>query len=150
MKSALEYCIGLVQRLELLPNVALVTRMAKDLEQTGQTPFEPPNVAGYPTGVRLTAASMLLARYRFAYYAIYEVSPGAVTALMTAGLPAVFTRDELTATLAGRLGLVYLDPNTRNVVNEYLGGGPIDSANLQSKTLGVLYLLACSPEFQLS
>jgi len=40
--------------------------------------------------------------------------------------------------------------NTRSVINEYLGTLPITSTNIQSKALGALYLLACSPEFQLT
>jgi uncharacterized protein (DUF1800 family) len=150
VKSAMEYCIGLVQRLELIVNVDLVTRMAKDLEQMGQTPFEPPNVSGYPTGLRLTGAGMLLARYRFAHYAIYEVSPGGVTAVMTTGLPVTPSRDQFIATLASRLGLISLGANTRSALNDYLGTSAIDSSNIQGKTLGTLYLLACSPEFQLT
>ncbi|MEO8629181.1 MAG: DUF1800 domain-containing protein, partial [Betaproteobacteria bacterium] len=150
VKSAMEYCIGLVQRLELLVNVDLVNRMIRDLTQMGQEPFQPPNVAGYPTGARLTGASMLLARYAFAYHVIYEVSPGGVMAVVTAGLPATVAREQLLSTIAARLGFASLGANTRSVVNEYLGTAPITTANLQSKALGALYLLACSPEFQLT
>jgi len=150
VKSAMEYCLGLVQRLGLVVDVTLVTRMVKDLEKMGQDPFKPPNVAGYPTGLRGAGASMLLARYGFAFHVIYQRNPSGVAALVTAGLPAASTRDQLVSTIATRLGLVSLGLNTRSVINEYLGTLPITSTNIQSKALGALYLLACSPEFQLS
>ena len=149
VKGALEFCVGLVQRLELSPDVALVSRMASDLAQMGQSPFYPPNVGGYPTGIRLAGASMLLARYRFAYHCIYEVSPDDVVALMTSGLPARATRDQLVSTLAQRLGVVNLGASTRNAINDYIGTDATSDSNLKSRTLGTLYLLACSPEFQM-
>jgi uncharacterized protein (DUF1800 family) len=148
VKSAFEYCLGLVQRLGLPVSEGVVNRIADSLPQMGQAPFAPPNPAGYATGLRLTGASMLLARYGFAYYAIYDVAGDAVTATMTAGLPASPTRDQLVDTLAARLGVVNLGTYTRSAVNEWLGTTAITAANLRSRTLGTLYLLACSPEFQ--
>jgi hypothetical protein len=123
--------------------------MANDLSQMGQSPFRPPNVGGYSTGIRLTGASMLLARYRFAYHCIYDVSADSVTALMTAGLPASPARDQLVSTLAQRLGVVNLGVDTLSAINDYIGTGATTASNLQSRTLGTLYLLACSPEFQM-
>jgi uncharacterized protein (DUF1800 family) len=149
VKSAMEYSLGLVQRLGIVVDLALVTRMVKDLGQMGQDPFRPPNVAGYPTGLRLTGASMLLARYGFAYHIIYEINPSGIAAFVTAGLPVGATSDQLVSTIATRLGLVSLGANTRSVVNEYLGLLPA-TTNISSKALGALYLLACSPEFQLT
>jgi len=149
VKSGAQYAIGLVQRLGLTPDAALVGRMLDEMKQMGQSPFEPPNVAGYPAGIRLTGASMLLTRYHFAYHVIYEKNAAAVTALMTAGLPASPTRDQLVATLAERLGVVNLGANTRNAILDYIGTGAITSSNLQNRTLGTLYLLAASPEFQM-
>jgi len=149
VKGALEYCIGLVQRLELEPTQEVIARIDERLPQMGQAFLEPPNPAGYPTGLRLTGATMLMSRYRFAYDAIYNTSPGGVTAVMTAGLLSNPTRDQLVSTLIQRLGLA-VNPGsyTLSAVNDYVGAAPIDSTNLQTKSLGALYLLACSPEFQ--
>jgi uncharacterized protein (DUF1800 family) len=149
VKSSAQYAIGLVQRLGLTPDVALIGRMLDDMNQMGQSPFQPPNVAGYPSGIRLTGASMLLTRYHFAYHVIYEKNAAGVTALMTAGLPASPTREQLVATLAERLGVVNLGAATRSAILDWIGTGAITSSNLQSRTLGTLYLLAASPEFQM-
>src|SRR5262249_42313522 len=84
VKGALEFGIGLVQRLQLTPDAHLVGHLVGALAQMGQSPFYPPNVGGYPTGIRLAGASMLLARYQFAFFCIYEADPDSVVELMTA------------------------------------------------------------------
>jgi uncharacterized protein (DUF1800 family) len=148
VKSSLEYCLGLVQRLGVTIDQGVIERIIGDLGEMGQDAFHPPNPAGYATGLQLTGSSQLLARYRFAYSAIYDIDGDAVTATMSAGLPARPTADLLIDTLSQRLGVVNLGSNTRSAIKDWIGTTPITSSNLKSNTLGALHLLACSPEFQ--
>jgi uncharacterized protein (DUF1800 family) len=148
VKGALEYCLGLVQRLGVTIDQSVIERIIGNLGEMGQDWLYPPNPAGYATGLRLTGASQLLTRYRFAYTAIYNIDGDAVTATMSAGLPASPTADMLIDTLSQRLGVVNLGSNTRTAIKDWIGTTPITSSNLKSRTLGTLHLLACSPEFQ--
>jgi hypothetical protein len=138
----------LVQRLGVSIDQSVIERIINSLGEMGQDWLYPPNPAGYATGLRLTGASQLLTRYRFAYTAIYNIDGDAVTAAMSAGLPASPTADMLIETLSQRLGVVNLGGNTRSAIKDWVGTTPITSSNLKNRTLGTLHLLACSPEFQ--
>ncbi len=150
MKSALEYVAGLLQRFAHPLNQDIIRNVAWRLPQMGQAPFDPPNPAGYANGLRLPGASVLLSRYQFAYYAIYEIDPNRVLSQMTQGTPNRALPNEFITLLAQRLGLVSLTSATRNAVYEYLGTHTITDDVKRDKALGALYLLACSPEYQVS
>lgn len=150
VKGSLEFVAGLVKRLGLTLNKALIENIAWRLPQMGQAPFSPPNPAGYATGLRLSGASMLLSRYQFAYAACYEIEPTRVVNRMTLGLPANPKPDDFITEMARRLGVYSVSPATRAALNEYLGRQPIALSALRESTLGLLFLLACSPEYQVS
>ncbi len=148
VKSALEYTAGLMQRLGFAPDLNRTRSIIDSMERAGQTAFAPPNPAGYATGLRLAGASMLLARYEYAYHLIYEIDQARVLAAMTAGIPLPVQPATLTATLVQRLGVPALTATTSAAINEYLGTAAIDSTRINTRALGTLYLLACSPEYQ--
>lgn len=150
VKGSLEYAIGLVQRLGHPLNKSLAENLAWRLTQMGQAPFQPPNPAGYATGLRLSGASMLISRYQYAHYLLYEIDATRVVNRMTLGLPASSASDDFVTEMARRLGVTSLSTTTRTALNDYLGRKPVAAATLRESTLGVLYLLACSPEYQMS
>lgn len=148
VKGPLDYTAGLMQRLGFTADFDRVRSIIDTMERAGQDAFYPPNPAGYATGLRLTGASMLLARYGFAYDLIYNVDQPRVIAAMTTGIPLPVQPAVLTATLAQRLGITALTANTVTAINESLGTSAIDSTRINSRALSALYLLACSPEYQ--
>jgi uncharacterized protein (DUF1800 family) len=150
IKSPLEFCLGLVQRLELGVGQSLIDRLLKALPPMGMTPFIPPTPAGYAPGDRVMGASRLVARYRFAYHCVYERSTDTVMSTMASGLPSTLSSTQLIATIAGRMGLHSLTSATQEAVSTYLGTAAVNKSNLTSKTLDTVYLLACSPEYQLA
>ena len=150
MKGAMEYAAGLVQRLDLGLNRALVENIALSLPKMGHVPFQFGDPARVRTAMQLSSTGVLLARYEFARYAIYGVGPGRVASSMTAGFPRRAPPNVFITLLAQRLGLALLTTATRSVVNEYLGNDPISSDAKPDKVLGALYLFACSPEYQAS
>lgn len=150
VKSPIEYVIGLIKRLGHTPTKNLIENISWRMTQMGQPPFQVPNPAGYPTGLRLSGASMLLSRYQFAYTLIYDIDATRVVNRMTLGLPANPTSDAFVTEMARRLGVSGVSPTTRAALNEYLGKKPVPLTALRESTLGVLYLLACSPEYQVS
>lgn len=150
VKGSFEFAIGLVQRLGHAITLELVENIAWRLNQMGQSPFNPPNPAGYATGLRLSAASMLIARYQYAHYLIYDIDATRVSNRLTLGLTANLPSDAFITEMARRLGVRNLSTTTRGALNAYLGNKAVTSASLKDASLGVLYLLACSPEYQLS
>lgn len=151
VKGALEYVAGLVKRLGHPLTRDLIENIAWRLTQMGEPAFQPPNPAGYPKGLQLSGASMLISRYQFAWYALYEIDPVRVVNRMTLGLRPNLPADEFVTEMANRLGVsVRLSVATRAALNDYLDRKPVPVAALSESTLGVLYLLACSPEYQTS
>ncbi len=150
MKGAMEYAAGLVQRLDLSPNRALVENIALSLPKMGHLPFQFGDAARGRTAMQLSTTGTLLSRYEFARYAIYAVGPSQVVSNMTAGFPRKPPPNVFITLLAQRLGLASLGTATRSVVNEYLGNEAIGAGALPEKILGAVYLLACSPEYQAS
>ncbi|MFN0314805.1 MAG: DUF1800 family protein [Burkholderiales bacterium] len=150
LKGAMEYAAGLVQRLDLELNRALVESVAMNLPKMGQVPFQFGEVARGRTAMQLSSAGVLVSRYEFARYAIYAVAPDRVAQSMTIGFPRKIPPNVFITLLAQRLGLALLTTATRCVVNEYLGNDPVTPSGTPDKVLGALYLLACSPEYQVS
>ena len=155
IKSPLQFCVGLIERLGLVSKVDtnVVGNVYGAMRRMGHEPFTPPNVAGYPSGSQLIGGNFLLSRYRYAFYTIYGIDPSGLVSRMVEGLPPVPTKEVLIATLPGRMGLGNPSQVTLTAISKYLGlgyGGEILATTLKEKVLGTLYLLACSPEFQLT
>jgi uncharacterized protein (DUF1800 family) len=148
VKSALDYTAGLTLRLGFAADFDRMRSIIDAMGRAGQDPFSPPNPAGYATGLRLAGASMLLTRYDFAFDAIYNVDTAKVMTTMTGAIPLPVQPATLAATLAQRLGVPALTATTSAAIGDWLGTAPIDATRLQDRALGTLYLLACSPEFQ--
>lgn len=91
---------------------------------------------------------MLLSRCQFAYFIIYEVNATKVVTRATFGMPANPQPAAFVSWLTQWLGVSTLSATTNKALLDYIGPGAITSATLREKTLGVLYLLACSPEYQ--
>ncbi|MSQ60842.1 MAG: DUF1800 family protein [Betaproteobacteria bacterium] len=150
LKGAMEYAAGLVQRLDLCLNRPLVENVALNLPKMGHVPFPFGETARGRSALQLSSAGVLVSRYEFARYAIYAVAPDHVAAGMTAGFPRRIPPNVFITLLAQRLGLALLTTATRAVVNEYLGNDPVAPCGTPDKVLGALYMLACSPEYQVT
>lgn len=150
VKSALDFTTGLTQRLGFAMNFDRVRGIMDAMERAGQTAFAPPNPAGYATGLRLTGASMLLARYEFAYNLIYNTDQARVLSTLAGGITLPVAPATLIATLAQRLGVPSVTATTAAGIADYLGTAAIDSTRFNTRALGTLYLLASSPEYQVA
>ena len=144
----MEYVAGLVQRLDLALNRAVVESIAVSLPKMGQTPFEFRDPAQKRTDLQLSGAGMMLSRYEFARYAVYGVDPERVAASMTVGFPRRPMPNVFITLLAQRLGIAALTAATRNIINEFLGSKSTPGEVKREKVLGAIYLLTCSPEYQ--
>jgi uncharacterized protein (DUF1800 family) len=148
VKSTLDFGFGLMQRL----GVTLYIDRARDLlwrfEQMGQSPFNPPNPAGYRTGLRLAGASMLLSRAQFASSAVYDWAADSAIDALVAGLPEPAPVDTFVSTAAARLGVPTLAASTRIAITEYLGGRPLPRTRWRAAGRDAAYLVAVSPEYQ--
>ena len=112
------------------------------LGRMAQTPFRPPNVAGWPMGTDWLSAPTMLGRYNLGeHWAQVHASQGATTAA-TVKLPA---STDLTAWIAF-MGLGSLSTATRNRVNAYLANP--GTSDEPTKQRSVLVLLAASPDWQ--
>lgn len=147
-KTPLELVLGLMQRLKLDLDLDRARAVGWMSHQMGQDPFEPPNPAGYRTGLRLTGASMLLGRTQMAENLIFNWATPASIAILHAGLPRPTPPDQLVATVAARLGVTNLTAGTRASIATFLGSAPIAQANLEDRTRSVAFLVASSPEYQ--
>lgn len=156
VKSPMEYTLGLAQRcIGLAPpfrlgpvNPAALRAGVFALNNMGQFPFGPPDVAGYPTGLEWAGTSPLLARYNSANQFIYGSGAGLVNQL-TQGQD-VSTATKLVDVLSWQMGpLVFTAATYQALVNYVNTGGYNGTASqVLSKTLGVLHLLALTPEYQ--
>lgn len=147
-KDCLDFVFGLVQRLKLTIDIDRMRAIGWGCSQMGQEPFEPPNPSGYATGLRLTGASMLLQRTQVAWWMLYDWADDTAVRILNSGLVAPVAPDVLVTTVASRLGVSQLTPNTRTAILGWLGPRPIARADLPERTRGVGYLVAISPEYQ--
>ncbi|MDQ1444847.1 MAG: hypothetical protein QOI20_1311 [Acidimicrobiaceae bacterium] len=109
------------------------------LGRLGQQPFKPPNVGGWPMGLRWLTPATLLARYDLAFtlfYARDTTGPGRVL------LPPSNDLDAWTA----RFGMASLDANTARVIREHVDAQD-PSLSEEVRQLGVLALLLTSPDW---
>lgn len=147
-KDCLDFVFGLVQRLKLSIDLDRMRAIGWGCVQMGQDPFNPPNPAGYRTGLRLTGASMLLQRTQVAWWMFYDWADDAAVRILNGGLTVPVAPDLLVTTVAARLGVSQLNANTRAAILGWLGPQTISRADLPERTRGVGYLVAISPEFQ--
>lgn len=147
-KTPLELALGLMQRLKIDMDLDRARALGWMSNQMGQDPFEPPNPAGYRTGLRLTGASMLLGRTQMAENIIYNWAGDASIAILNGGLASPTPPDTLISTVASRLGVANLTATTRASVASFLGTAGIPRAELNDRTRSVAFLVASSPEFQ--
>ncbi|MFO1319119.1 MAG: DUF1800 domain-containing protein [Burkholderiales bacterium] len=147
-KDSLDFVFGLVQRLKLTLDLDRMRAVGWGASQMGQDLFEPPNPAGYATGLRLTGASMLLQRTQVAWWLLYDWADDAAIRILNSGLTAPVAPDVLVTTVAARLGVPALTANTRSAILGWLGPQSIPRIDLPERTRGVGYLVAISPEYQ--
>lgn len=148
VRDPLQFVLALVKGLGLSWNSALAANAVSAMSQMGSPFLDPPNVAGYPAGAQVTGAANLLGRYRFARYAVYGVDRPGIVARVRAGLSEPVTATTLLARLLVVLGMAEPGAATRTAIADWLGDSPLQGAALDQAILGGLYLLACSPEFQ--
>lgn len=134
VKSPVEYItgiLGLFPGLELQENHQKMTLQA--LHLMGQDLFDPPNVAGWPSGAAWLSSSMMFARFNYAEVMAENVP--------LKGWPSA---DQLDLCLK-RVGLQDLSKQTRGQIESYLKK---TAATGEKKLRGLLHLLFISPEAQ--
>lgn len=149
-KTPLEFAFGLVQRLRVPVDTTRMRNIVSSCTLMGQDPFDPPNPAGYATGLRLTGASMLIARTQLASTILNNWATEDSISLLLTGITAPVSADTLITTVANRLGVPRLTADTRSNIANYLGAAPIAASALANKARAVAFLLAVSPEYQVS
>ncbi|MBI1394882.1 MAG: DUF1800 family protein [Betaproteobacteria bacterium] len=147
-KTPLEFCFGLAQRLGIALDRDRMSSILWMSAQMGQAPFDPPNPAGYPGGLALTGAGMLLARTRAAHVLVNGWANEDGIARLVEGVPTPASPATLMSTVATRLGIDGLEATTRDAIAKYLGASPVTSARLLHAARGTAFLLACSPDYQ--
>lgn len=150
VKSPMEYTLGLAQRFQLTALSAANLRTGVTLlNNMGQYPFGPPDVAGYPRGLKGAGTSTLLARYNAANTILYGAAGAGIVNLLTQGQD-VSTAAKLVDVLAFQMGPLTLTGATRQGLIDYVnaGGYTGTAAQVQSKTRGATHLLVSTPEYQ--
>ncbi|TCP55370.1 uncharacterized protein (DUF1800 family) [Tumebacillus sp. BK434] len=134
VKSPVEYVISI---LGLFPGLQLQEKHQKltlqSLHLMGQELFDPPTVAGWPSGAAWLSSSMMFARFNYAEVMAENVP--------LSGWPSA---DKLELCLK-RAGLEDLSKQTRTQIESYLKQ---TKATGEKKLRGLLYLLFISPEAQ--
>jgi hypothetical protein len=146
----MEYTLGIAQRFQLTALTGANLRSGVTfLNNMGQFPFGPPDVAGYPQGLEWAGTSPLLARYNFANTIMYGAAGPAIVNLLTQGQD-VSTAAKLVDLLAAQMGPVTLTAGTRQALINYVssGGYTGTASQVSSKTRGAQHLLMSSPEYQ--
>lgn len=149
IKSAVDYASALALALGLPLNSTLIYRILAWSPGMGQIPFEPPTVAGYPQGLAQVGSSQMVARAQYAYHCVYGLGGAALAGRLTAGLTAPVAPSALVAQVTGRLCMAPVSPATTQLLQAYVGSTAVSATLLPNAALGVAFLLACSPEYQM-
>jgi uncharacterized protein (DUF1800 family) len=115
----------------------------------GQILYEPPNVAGWEAGQTWFATSAMLARMNFASSLAGNQKFNLATAVKKANASA--TPEALLAYFLDALVTAPMDPSVTTELSNYLhanGAWTGSDAQLQSKSPGVVHLIAGAPEYQ--
>ncbi len=150
VKSPMEYTLGLVQRFQLTALSAANLRTGVTfLNNMGQFPFGPPDVAGYPRGLGWAGTSSMLARYSTANSILYGAAGATIVNQLTQGQD-VSTAAKLVDVLAWQMGPLTLAGATRQGLINYVSAGGYTGTATQvpSKTRGTAHLLVSTPEYQ--
>lgn len=150
VKSPVEFLLGLVQRWGL-DDPQQLRFLGVGLNAMGQTPLNPPHVAGYPENLEWAATSPLLARYNTVNQVVYSRRSSAIVREMTAGAD-VSNADALIDTLLQRMGPLRTTEPTRQALVGYMEPATYQASarEVALKVRGVLHLIASTPEFQLN
>ncbi len=150
VKSPVEFAIGLAQRFELNASSNAPLALAAGLNAMGQTPLNPPDVAGYPKDLEWAGTSALLARYNAANLVLYANGSEAIVNLLTQGLSNPGAQ-QLVDALIYRMGPLEPTGATYQALLDYAAAGYQPNATqIAVKTRGLLHLIASSPEYQLN
>jgi len=151
VKSPMEFTLGVVQRLQLAllvdaNNLRLGVTL---LNNMGQFPFGPPDVAGYPQGQEWAGTSPLLARYNFANLIMYGAAGATIVNQLTQGQD-VSTAAKLVDLLAAQMGPITLTTASRQALINYVNSGGYSgtASQVSVKTRGAQHLLLSTPEYQ--
>ncbi len=112
-------------------------RVAEALDEQGLVLFNPPDIAGWKSGMRWINTWSLLSRTRFAAIVAAQCNPGQIAAGTEARPPAA-----LVDVYLRRLGPLPAGPATRHHLTSYLAAGGGER--------GLVRLILSSPEWQLN
>ncbi len=150
VKSPIEYVFGLARLVEdwELPDHRML-ELVEVCSLIGQTPLNPPNVGGWPSGAAWLHGSSLLERVNFASELVGRSSSPSVQRLV-ASIEAESdgsTESLLDAALLA-LGGIELSPSSRQVVLTHANTEAFVSGRGHEVTHTLLQLIVASPEFQ--
>jgi uncharacterized protein (DUF1800 family) len=163
VKSPAHLVVGTARLLDVDVSRALLLTRAMDL--MGQALFYPPNVGGWPRGESWINTATILVRYNFSGLMLAGGMPGLIRRpAARPPLPAGVTKAIEGASTAGDVvdrlvsGLTYgaLDARRKEALLKALGAaGPqspfvLNGPDPEAKFRSALYLLMCSPEFQMA
>lgn len=112
-------------------------RVAESLDAQGLVLFNPPDIAGWKSGMRWISSWSLLSRLRFAALVAAHCDPSRITGGSDAQTPAAVVDLYLR-----RLGPLPVAPATRRALTDYLAAG--------GSQRGLIRLILSSPEWQLN
>ncbi len=151
VKSPVEYTVGAIKALGLQATTAQLFAQGRGQAVTsmGQTPFEPPNVAGWPGGATWLNSATMFARLNF----INQVTGGAPGGRGAGRNQPPIASNLGTARQATDYYLPFvLDDNlpdeARQVLVDYAGS--VEAALAPEQLRGLAYLVLASPQFHLS
>ena len=143
VKSPIDHVVIATRQL-LLPSD--VRNAFQFLLQGGQTPFDPPDVSGWPGGVNWISPSALLNRMNFADAVTRLFDPFAFTNGET-----IRTPDDLVDLYLRRLGPLSLQPATRSTLLKYVApdGALPAGQTFISRQRGLARMIISLPEWQM-
>lgn len=159
VKSPVEFMVGAIRTLGLETNAV---GLSGTLQKMGQTLFNPPNVAGWPSGSRWLSTSTWLERVNFANRVavtrqdknLAPVSPFRVLQASARGSPEAVADELVRVLLDGRISA-----EQRQVLVAYLRDGNLwpksrapkeTDAAIDRKVRGAIYLVLAMPEYHLA
>jgi uncharacterized protein (DUF1800 family) len=153
VKSPVEYAVGTVRALGLQESISTVLaqrgrgRDGGVLGQMGQTPMEPPNVAGWPGGASWLNSSTMFARLNFLNALGTGLGqPRQATPMVS--MPKFAKASEAFDHYASYLLDANLPDAARQAVLDYAGGP--DAALTADTQRDLLYLLLAMPQYHLA
>jgi hypothetical protein len=156
VKSPIDFVLGFLRSLEATTDMA---NAGGPLGAMGQTPMNPPNVAGWPGGEAWISTTALITRYNLVN-AVLQAGTDQPTHVNVAALLSarnLTTKEQILDFFIDLMLDGDLPAAKRQVLADYLVADDngksttfkLDDRTLNNKVRGLIYLIAASPEYQM-